>query len=127
MRAVVQDEYGPPEVLRTDEVDRPAARPGEVLLSMEAAGLGPEVWHLVAGMPLLTRLALGPKRPRRPVAGRDLAGRVAELGPGVTDFAIGTGRWGSVETGPHRRWPSFPVRAGRTRRCRAANGLSALH
>lgn len=95
MKAIVQDIYGPPEVLRTDEVDRPAARSGEVLVQVEAAGLGPEVWHLVAGMPRVVRLGTGLGRPRHPVPGRDLAGRVVEVGEGVTEFGVGDAVFGT--------------------------------
>lgn len=95
MKAIVQDEYGPPEVLRADEAERPAARPGEVLVKVEAAGLGPEVWHLVAGMPLVVRLGTGIGRPRHPVPGRDLAGRVVEVGEGVSEFSVGDAVFGT--------------------------------
>jgi NADPH:quinone reductase-like Zn-dependent oxidoreductase len=89
MKAVVQRAYGPPEVLHLAEADRPVPRAGEVLVEVAAAGLGPEVWHFTAGAPRLVRLATGLRRPRQPIAGRDLAGRVVEVGEGVTDLRPG--------------------------------------
>jgi NADPH:quinone reductase-like Zn-dependent oxidoreductase len=89
MKAVVQRAYGPPEVLHVAETERPVPRAGEVLVAVEAAGLGPEVWHFTAGAPYLVRLGIGLRRPRQPIAGRDLAGRVVEVGEGVTDLRPG--------------------------------------
>lgn len=95
MKAIMQEVYGPPEVLRPTETDRPSPAAGEVLVQVEAAGLGPEVWHVVAGMPRLARLGLGVRRPRQPIAGRDLAGRVVEVGESATDFKVGDAVFGT--------------------------------
>jgi NADPH:quinone reductase-like Zn-dependent oxidoreductase len=89
MKAIVQRAYGPPEVLHAAETARPVPRAGEVLVEVEAAGLGPEVWHFTAGAPYLVRLGIGLRRPRQPIAGRDCSGRIAEVGEGVTDLQLG--------------------------------------
>src|SRR5918996_1659783 len=57
MKAVVRDAYGSVEVLRLGEVDKPAAGEGEVLVRVHAAGGDQGVWHLMAGMPYVMRLA----------------------------------------------------------------------
>ncbi|MFD3454306.1 NAD(P)-dependent alcohol dehydrogenase [Streptomyces sp. NPDC058691] len=96
MKAVVQDTYGAPSVLRVEETARPVPGPGEVLVRVHAAGVDQGVWHLMAGMPYLLRaLGFGLRAPRNRVRGTDLAGRVESVGPGVTRFAPGDAVYGS--------------------------------
>ncbi|MFJ4985770.1 NAD(P)-dependent alcohol dehydrogenase, partial [Streptomyces sp. NPDC088732] len=96
MKAVVQDTYGPPSVLRVEETARPVPGPGEVLVRVHAAAVDQGVWHLMAGMPYLLRgLGFGLRAPRDRVRGTDLAGRVEAVGPGVTGFAPGDEVYGS--------------------------------
>jgi NADPH:quinone reductase-like Zn-dependent oxidoreductase len=89
MRAVTQDRYGDAEVLRVSEVARPAVGDHEVLVRVSAAGLDRGTQHLMTGTPYAVRLALGLRRPRQPIAGRDVAGTVEEVGSAVTRFAVG--------------------------------------
>jgi NADPH:quinone reductase-like Zn-dependent oxidoreductase len=96
MRAIVQQGYGDADVLRVAEIDRPAPAAGEVLVEVRAAGLDRGTWHLMTGRPYAVRLAVGLRGPRRPVAGRDLAGVVAAVGPGVTRFAVGDEVYGTA-------------------------------
>jgi NADPH:quinone reductase-like Zn-dependent oxidoreductase len=55
MRAIVQARYGSADVLRLEEVGRPAAAGGEVLLRAQPAGLDRGTWHLMAGQPYAIR------------------------------------------------------------------------
>jgi NADPH:quinone reductase-like Zn-dependent oxidoreductase len=89
MKAVVRDSYGTAEVLRVADVERPKPKPGEVLVEVEAAGLDRGAWHLMTGKPYLMRLVFGVRRPKDPGLGRELAGRVVEVGDGVTNFVPG--------------------------------------
>jgi NADPH:quinone reductase-like Zn-dependent oxidoreductase len=90
MRAVVQDAYGPPDILRSAVVERPEIGEHQVLVRVHAAGLDRGVWHLVTGLPYLVRLAgYGLRRPKSSVPGIDLAGRVEAVGAGVTRFGPG--------------------------------------
>ncbi len=89
MRAVVQDRYGSSEVLRVGTVPRPGVAEHEVLVRMRAAGLDRGTEHLMTGKPYLMRLGFGLRRPRNPVAGRDVAGTVVMVGSAVTRFAVG--------------------------------------
>ncbi len=90
MRAVVQDTYGADEVLRHERIARPDIGDQDVLVRVHAAGLDRGTWHLMTGKPYLMRVAgLGFRAPKNRVLGRDLAGTVAEIGAGVTDFAVG--------------------------------------
>jgi NADPH:quinone reductase-like Zn-dependent oxidoreductase len=89
MRAIVQDRYGSADVLRLDRIARPTAGAGQVLLRVHAAGLDRGTWHLMVGKPYAVRPVIGLRKPRNPVAGKDVAGTVVEVGAGVTRFAVG--------------------------------------
>ena len=67
MQAIVQDHYGEAgDVLRLEEIARPAIGDGDVLLRVHAAGVDRGVWHLMTGLPYPVRLAgYGIARPRR--------------------------------------------------------------
>jgi NADPH:quinone reductase-like Zn-dependent oxidoreductase len=97
MKAIVQHEYGSPDTLRLEDVDRPDAGPGHVLVRVRAASVNAADWHVMRGDPKLARLQLGVRRPRAAVRGRDFAGEVAEVGTGVTHVAPGDEVFG--ETG----------------------------
>jgi NADPH:quinone reductase-like Zn-dependent oxidoreductase len=89
MRAIVQDGYGSADVLRLAQVATPGIGDNEVLVRVHAAGLDRGTWHLMTGQPYLVRLIFGIRRPRQPIAGRDVAGTVAAVGSAVTRFAVG--------------------------------------
>ncbi|BCL31506.1 NAD(P)-dependent alcohol dehydrogenase [Streptomyces aurantiacus] len=97
MKAIVQDAYGSADRLELRDIDRPVPRDDEVLVEIRAAGLGPEVWHLMTGRPLVARVALGLRRPKNPVRGWDGAGRVESVGSKVTDFKPGDEVFGNCE------------------------------
>jgi NADPH:quinone reductase-like Zn-dependent oxidoreductase len=90
MRAVVHDRYGPPEVLRVDEVERPAPKEDEVLVKVIAStvtrGDAMGVRHVEYRF---ARLATGIRRPRRTHFGSEFAGLVEEVGPAVTELNAG--------------------------------------
>lgn len=90
MQAIVQDTYGPAEVLELREVDRPKIADDEVLVRVHAAGVDRGVWHLMTGLPYPLRLAgYGLRAPKNPVPGMDLAGVVVAAGAAVTRFRPG--------------------------------------
>ncbi|MFD8892748.1 NAD(P)-dependent alcohol dehydrogenase [Streptomyces sp. NPDC059566] len=95
MKAMVQDSYGPPAVLRLEEVERPTPGRGEVLVQVRAAGLDQGVWHLMAGMPYAVRAVSGLRRPRNRIRGMDVAGVVEAVGPDVTRFRPGDEVYGN--------------------------------
>lgn len=80
MQAIVQNGYGSADVLRLEQVTRPAIADNEVLLRVHAAGLDRGTWHLMTGHPHLLRLAFGLRRPKNPVPGTDVAGTVVAIG-----------------------------------------------
>ncbi len=95
MRAIVQHTYGPSETLALTEVARPEPGPGEVLIEVYAAGMDRGVWHLMTGLPYVVRLAgYGISRPKHPIPGMDVAGRVVTVGEGVKRFDVGDAVFG---------------------------------
>ncbi len=90
MRAIVQDRYGSAESLTMSTVDSPDVASDEVLIEVVAAGVDRGVWHLVTGRPYLVRLAgYGVTKPKNPVPGLDVSGRVVAVGDDVRRFQVG--------------------------------------
>jgi NADPH:quinone reductase-like Zn-dependent oxidoreductase len=90
MRAVVHDRYGPPDVLRLDEVERPVPKDDEILVKIHATTVNRTDCHLRAADPFLWRFFGGGfRRPAHRILGTELAGEVEEVGAAVTEFAVG--------------------------------------
>ncbi|MGN9920394.1 NAD(P)-dependent alcohol dehydrogenase [Micromonospora palomenae] len=95
MKAIVQDRYGPADVLELRDIDPPRVGDDDVLVRVRAAGVDPGVWHLMTGLPYPVRLGYGLRRPRHRVPGMDLAGVVEAVGRRVTRFAPGDEVYGT--------------------------------
>lgn len=90
MVAAVQHRYGSAEVVDLEQVAVPRPGPEQVLVQVAAAGVDRGVVHLMTGLPLLVRVAgFGVVRPKQPVLGADVAGRVVAVGSSVGRFRIG--------------------------------------
>jgi NADPH:quinone reductase-like Zn-dependent oxidoreductase len=90
MRAVVHDRYGPPEVLRVAEVERPVPKESEVLVRVHASTVTRGDAMGVRSVEYrFSRLFTGVRRPRRTIFGSEFAGRVEEVGSAVTAFRVG--------------------------------------
>ena len=109
---------------------------GDVLVSVRAAGCGPDVWHLMTGLPYFARAhARAPTDDGTAPRGRDVAGVVEEVGPGVTAFAPGDEVMGDVEgsfaelavgTGGHARAQAGAASRSSRRRPSPISGCTAL-
>ena len=53
MKAIVQDTYGPPDVLELRDIDKPEIAEGEVLVRVHAAGVNPGDWAIMRGLPYI--------------------------------------------------------------------------
>jgi NADPH:quinone reductase-like Zn-dependent oxidoreductase len=96
MKAVVYDQYGPPDVLRLEDVARPVPKDDEVLIRIHASTVNRLDVHTreanrKSGMAvsILSRLVSGLRRPRQRILGSEFAGEVEAVGTGVTQFAVG--------------------------------------
>jgi NADPH:quinone reductase-like Zn-dependent oxidoreductase len=89
VKAVVQDRYGPPEVLRIAEVERPVPKDDEVLIRIHATTVSQTDTHIRRPDPVVWRLFAGLRRPRWPSLGVEMAGVVEAVGSAVTGFKVG--------------------------------------
>ena len=90
MRAAVHDRYGPPEVLRVAEIERPAPAEDEVLVRVVASSVTRSDCGLRDPSEyFFARVFTGLVRPKRTIAGMEFAGVVEEVGAAVTRFAAG--------------------------------------
>ncbi len=99
MKAIAQDRYGSADVLEFRDIEEPVVGENDVLVRVHAAGCGPDVWHLMTGMPYMARLAIGLRRPKIAVRGWDVAGTVEGVGANVTRFEPGDDVMGTAEHG----------------------------
>ena len=90
MKAIVCTKYGSPDVLHLEEVTKPAPEDDEVLIKVHAASINSRDWRLLRANPFFIRLAKGGLlRPKYPILGVDMAGRVEAVGSGVRQFKPG--------------------------------------
>lgn len=95
VKAMVYERYGPPEVLELRDVDTPVPGDRDLLIRMVAASVNRSDWEGLIGKPLYARMG-GLRRPRRPILGSDVAGRVVEVGSAVESFRVGDEVFGDV-------------------------------
>jgi NADPH:quinone reductase-like Zn-dependent oxidoreductase len=103
MRAVVQDRYGPPEVLRVADLERPAPKDDEVLVRVHTSTVTRTDTGLRSLEYPFTRPLTGMRRPKRAIAGMEFAGHVEEVGAGVTEFRVGDDVFG-IEGGANAEY-----------------------
>src|SRR6266851_5011684 len=120
MRAVVYDTYGPPEVLRVEDVDRPIPKDDEVLVKVRASTVNRLDVHTReanrksgVGLSLLSRLVSGVRRPRQRILGSEFAGEVEAVGAAVSEFGVGDRVFGNsgLRFGAHAEFMCIPESA----------------
>jgi NADPH:quinone reductase-like Zn-dependent oxidoreductase len=104
MRAVVHEKYGPPDVLRLAEVERPVPKDDEVLVKIHATTVNRTDCGIRAAKPFITRYFTGLLRPKRRIRGMELAGVVEAVGSAVTEFAVGDHVFGIKGSGAHAEY-----------------------
>jgi NADPH:quinone reductase-like Zn-dependent oxidoreductase len=101
MRAVVYDRYGPPEVLRLDEVERPVPADDEVLVRVHTTTVNRTDTGFRSAEYFISRLFTGLLRPKRRILGMELAGEVEAVGATVGEFEVGDEVFGVKGFGAH--------------------------
>jgi NADPH:quinone reductase-like Zn-dependent oxidoreductase len=101
MRAVVYDRYGPPSVLRLEEVERPEPEDDEVLVKIHATTVNRTDCGFRSGKPFIARFFTGLRRPKQQILGMELAGEVVATGSAVTEFKVGDHIFGGRGSGAH--------------------------
>ena len=96
MRAVVYDRYGPPEVQRLEDVERPVPKEEEVLVKIHATTVTRTDVGIRSAKPFFIRLLFGLRRPKQRILGTEFAGEVESVGAAVSQFAVGDHVFGST-------------------------------
>ena len=96
MKAVVFEKYGPPEVLRLKEVEKPIPKVNEVLVKVLAASVNDWDWGLLRGTPFANRLFFGLLKPKIKIPGGDIAGQVESVGSNIKQFKPGDEVYGDL-------------------------------
>ena len=115
MKAMIHEKYGPAEVIRLAEVEKPAPHEGEVLVRVRAASLNAYDWHMLSADIFLIRLMVGGLlRPKNTRLGADVAGEVEALGRGAEQFKPGEAVFGDLASfggGSLAEYVAVPERA----------------
>jgi NADPH:quinone reductase-like Zn-dependent oxidoreductase len=98
MKAIVCNKYGSPDVLRFEEVEKPIPKDNQVLVKVHASSLNYGNLVLLKGEPFLARFAFGLTKPKYPIPGGDIAGRVEAVGKGVKQFKPGDEVFGDLSS-----------------------------
>ena len=106
MKAIVQDQFGSPDVLQLRDIDTPAVGNNEVLVRIRAASANPWDWHFMRALPYIARPQAGWRKPKNPILGSDMAGEVEATGQGVTRFKPGDEVFGFVGAGAFAEYVS---------------------
>jgi NADPH:quinone reductase-like Zn-dependent oxidoreductase len=95
MKAAVRHEYGSPDVVRLEQIDKPLPDDNQVLIKVHAAAINPLDWHYMEGTPYILRLmGAGLMRPKDPRMGVDMAGVIESVGKNVKQFKPGDAVYG---------------------------------
>ncbi len=89
MKAIVYRNFGSPDILRCEEIDKPSLGDNEVLIRVHAASVNPLDWKLMKGGPFIVRILLGLGKPKIKRPGVDVAGQVEAVGRNVKQFKAG--------------------------------------
>lgn len=110
MKAAVHSRYGPPDVVRIAEMDKPSIRDHDVLVKVHAATVNRTDCAYRAARPFFMRMLTGLARPRRTVLGTEYAGVVEAVGSGVASLTVGDRVFGYNEGafGTHAEYLSVP-------------------
>jgi NADPH:quinone reductase-like Zn-dependent oxidoreductase len=104
VRAVVHDRYGPPDVLRLEEVERPVPEDDQVLVKIQATTVTRTDTGLRSAEYFISRFFTGLLRPKRKILGTELAGKVEAVGAAVTEFEVGDRVFGVAGAGAHAEY-----------------------
>jgi NADPH:quinone reductase-like Zn-dependent oxidoreductase len=116
MKAVIYEQYGPPEVLKLREVSRPNPKPNEVLIKVYAASVTTGdcnirgFTYVPPGFGIIPRLMFGYKKPKKQILGTEISGVIEEVGNAVSQFKPGDEVFGigSVSLGAYAEYVCRP-------------------
>jgi NADPH:quinone reductase-like Zn-dependent oxidoreductase len=105
MKAIVYNNYGSPDVLRLEDVEKPSPRDDEVLIKVHAASINSWDWDMLTGRPLEYRLFSGLLKPKKTkILGCDISGKIETIGRDIERFNLGDEVFGDLSAGS---WGGF--------------------
>ncbi|AXI10302.1 zinc-binding dehydrogenase [Oceanobacillus sp. 143] len=96
MKAIISSEYGGPDTLQFNEIEKPKPLDHQVLVKIHAASINYGNMLLLQGNPLIARLVFGVRKPKYPIPGGDMAGTVEAVGENITQFQPGDEVFGDL-------------------------------
>ena len=96
VKAIVYTEYGPPDVLRLEELETPVPGEGELLIKIYASSVNYSDWAFLSGKRFEVRMVQGLRKPKHTILGKDVAGRVEAIGHSVSQFQPGDEVYGDL-------------------------------
>ncbi len=96
MKAITRHQYGSPDVLKLEEIQKPTAGDDEVLVKVHASSVSSSDWELLRGTPYYVRPLFGLLKPKCKILGSDIAGRVEAVGRNVKQFQLGDEVFGDI-------------------------------
>lgn len=96
MQAIVCTQYGPPDLIKLKEVDKPSPKENEVLIKIIGSSVNAADWHMMRADPFIVRFFGGLFKPKFKILGADIAGVVEEVGSAITNFKIGDEVFGDL-------------------------------
>ena len=109
MQAIVYRESGSPDVLRSEEIEKPTPGADDVLIKVSAAAVNPLDWRLMRGGPMIRALSLG-RKPKLSHPGVDVAGVIEAIGRNVSQFKLGDEVFGTGR-GAFAQYACAPARS----------------
>jgi NADPH:quinone reductase-like Zn-dependent oxidoreductase len=109
MKAFVRTQYGPPSVLKMEDVDSPVVKDDEVLVCVHAASLNQGDLDYLYGKPFLTRMGIGLRAPRKRGLGFDAAGHVEAVSNNVTRFQLGDAVFADLTQFGHSAFAEYAI------------------
>lgn len=89
MKAIIQNKYGPAELLKVEDIEKPRPKENEVLIHVKATALNAPDWRLLRGKPFFMRLVTGILRPKDKIKGCEFSGEIVEINQNVSEFKVG--------------------------------------
>lgn len=97
MNAIVYCDYGAPDRLHLEPIEKPVPNENQVLIKVRAASINPLDWHFLLGTPYIMRPEVGLRKPKSRRLGADVAGEVEAVGAKVTQFKPGDAVFGTCQ------------------------------
>jgi NADPH:quinone reductase-like Zn-dependent oxidoreductase len=109
MKGFTRNSYGGPEILQLEEIEKPKAEIGHIVIKVFANSANPADWHILRGKPFFARFTFGLFKPKDKVIGADFAGVVIETGENITRFKLGDKVFGeTLKGGAFAEYVSVP-------------------